>query len=92
MIEDKSSTDLRKYLGLLLFRDAVLEKEVEFLNCFLESEVAEILVEQVTSIGGVNKLEDAPIVLRNKTLNDSYLKTLMLIFVEASEVEVGGGE
>lgn len=57
------------------------------MSLFLENEVTEILIEQITQLGEIDLLENAPLFLKKKEFNVKYLKILMLIFIEAVEVE-----
>lgn len=87
ILSSARTNDLEKSLAITLIRDAILEKKDIFLTQFLEHEVAELLIEQISQTADMKSLEGNPRFLKNVELDQSYKKTLMLMFVEAVEVE-----
>lgn len=86
-VQNNALPSAERYLSVLFLRDAILEKNAVFLPLFFESEVAEQLVEQVSSLANLTGLQGCPPFLAGADWNKKYAILLMLIFTEAVEVE-----
>ena len=79
--------DLDRYIALLFVRDAIVTKNPEFLKQLIAHPVLEVLMDNVSMMSEAKSIKEAHAFLKDKSLNESYCKTLLMLFYEAAEVE-----
>lgn len=76
-----------RYIALLFVRDAIVIKKPEFLKQLIAHPVLELLMDNVAMLAETKSITDAHAFLKDRSLNASYCKTLLMLFYEAAEVE-----